>query len=84
MNKIRKAILFYQQIEGMDLAWIDILERELMESTKSRIEKSNLDLHVLARLIKLAMNEDRSEIDKVLNEKLHDQDLVIGIMRDLG
>ena len=84
MNKIRKAILFYQQIEGMDLAWIDILERELSESTKEGIERSNLDFHVLARLIKLAMHEDRSEIDKVLNEKLHDQDLVIGIMRNLG
>ena len=84
MNKIRRAILFYQQIEGMDLSWIDVLERELTESTKSRIERSNLDLHVLARLIKLTMNEDRNEIDQVLNAKLHDQDLVIGIMRDLG
>lgn len=84
MNKIRKAILFYQQIEGMDLAWIDVLERELKESTKSRIEKSNLDLHVLARLIKLAMNEDKNKIDQVLNGKLRDQNLVIGIMRDLG
>lgn len=83
MNKIRKAILFYQQIEGMDLAWIDTLERELTESTKEWIEKSNLNIHALARLIKLAMN-DRNKIDQVLNEKLHDQNLVIGIMRDLG
>lgn len=68
------------------MAWIDVLERELTESTKEWIERSNLNLHlhVLARLIKLAMNEaeDRSEI--VLNEKLHDQNLVLRIMRNLG
>ena len=74
----------------MDLVWIDVLERELRKTTKEDIERGNLDLHVLARLIRItiveARNEagKRSEIDQILNEKLHDQNLVIGIMRDLG
>lgn len=57
-----------------------MLERELTESKKEWIERSNLNLHILARLIKLVMNEaeDRSEI--VLNEKLHDQNLVLRIV----
>ena len=79
MNKIKHAIQFNVKTVGTSLGWIGIFDDYLSDDTKKRIENSNIELVVLARIIVLTMNEvnDYSQLDKVFNSKINDQSLVI-------
>ena len=82
MNKIRHAIQFNQGDPlYMQIAWISILELVLTQKTKDYVEHGSLNLLILAAVIKDTMSECKSndEIDGVLWNKLHDQDLIIGL-----
>lgn len=83
MEKIARCINSNKNIIGMKLEWIDLLNDALSAETKAYISKGNLDLDILAELIKQTMEStkgDDSLIDEVLWDKLHDQNLVIGLM----
>ncbi len=86
MNKIRLAIMSYQfHPFDMKLEWIDVMNMTLLQRTKDYIDKGNLDLRILAVLIKETLVEAdiEDEIDRVLWNKLHDKDLVIKLMGEI-
>lgn len=68
----------------MQLGWIDLMVRYLSKRTEDYIEHGSLDLKILAVLIKQSVNEASSEsdIDGLLWDKLHDQQLVIRLMEE--
>ncbi len=70
---------------NMELRYIPIMNSALSKNTKDYIEHGNLDLRILAILIRDTMSEAKSEeqIDKILWDKLHDQDLVIRLMGEI-
>ena len=83
MSKIRHAIQFNQFPPfNMQLSWIDLMDRSLSDQTKKYVEKGTLDLRILAVIIRDTIQESDSEaqIDKLLWDKLHDQDLVISLI----
>ena len=84
MNKIRCAIISYQYILDMNLAWIDVLDRALTDETKEFIEGSTLNLEIIAQFIKEAMCESscKSDIDNLLMKKMKDQEMVISLMKE--
>ncbi len=85
-KKIRQAIQFNQgKPLSMQLGWIDLMDRCLSQRTQDYIEHGTLELKVLAVLIKQSINEasSESEIDGLLWNKLHDQQLVIHLMKEL-
>ena len=61
MRKITQAILYNRKTVGTDLRWVKILDHTLSERTKESIEKSKIDLCVLASVIKITMNEVKSK-----------------------
>lgn len=86
MNKIRLSIQFNQGYPYyMKLEWIELMNMALLQRTKDYVEKGNLDLRILAVLIKETMLEAKNvnEIDGVLWNKLHDSDLVIKLMGEI-
>ena len=84
-NKIFMAINSYKLIEGINPGKIEYLNRVLSEETKQRIERGNLHLHILAVILKSAMDEGKcdEEIDEIVNKKLNDRDLVIYLAQHL-
>ncbi len=78
MNKIRKVIHSYGQVESVQ--WVDYLEKNLSKETQNRIEQGNLHLHILEKLFEMVIHEDN--IDKALNEKLDDWNLIVGLKRE--
>lgn len=81
MDKIRLAFNSYHIIEEMDLNWIDLLAKNLREETINHINNSNLDLHVIALLIKQTLfeAENKDEIDRILWTKLNDWNLIVSL-----
>lgn len=70
-----------------NLQWVALLDKYLSQKTKIYIESGNLDLRVLASLIKDSIIEADAyydRIDEILWGKLHDQDLVIEVMHEMG
>ena len=69
----------------MDLRYLSIMEENLTDTTKEYIERGNLDLRILAVLIRdtLSEAESKERIDKLLWDKLHDQDLVVKLMGEI-
>ena len=83
MSKVRLAIQFNQMPPyDMQLGWIDLMDRALTQKTKDYIEHGSFDLRILAVLIKQSILEAKSEeqIDGLLWSKLHDTNLVTGLM----
>lgn len=70
---------------NMDLRYLSIMEENLTDTTKEYIERGNLDLRILAVLIRdtLSEAESKERIDKLLWDKLHDQDLVVKLMGEI-
>ena len=70
---------------NMDLRYLSIMEENLTDTTKEYIERGNLDLRILAVLIRdtLSEVESKERIDKLLWDKLHNQDLVIKLMGEI-
>ena len=86
MDKIRHAIQFHQmQPFDMRLGWIDLMDKALTQKTKDYVEHGNLDLRILAVLIKQSIAEADSEeqIDGLLWDKLHDQNMVTELMGEM-
>ncbi len=70
----------------MKLEWINLMERALTRTTDDYIENGNLDLRILAVLIRQSIVEADSDaqIDSLLWNKLHDWNLVVGLKAELG
>lgn len=86
-NKIKHAIQFNQGAPFyMELEWIEVLEHALTVETKVYIEKGNIDLRILADVIKQTMSEkqDEKQINGILWDKLHDWNLVVGLKKKYG
>ncbi len=79
---IRRAINSYKTIENMNIGWYDLLEESLSTETKNIVDSSGINLHVLAVIIKQTMQEaeDKADIDRIFNEKLHNQDLIFNLI----
>lgn len=85
MNKIRRVFNSYYIIEEMDLNWLDLLDKNLKKETKEYVENCNLDLHVLALLIKITMLKagvNKDVIDGILRTNLNDCNLVASLMKN--
>ena len=78
-DRIFHAIRFNQVTMGLDLAWIEELNECLSDETKRYIDNGNYDLRILAEVIKETFDEIdcKSDIEKILNNKLHDQNLML-------
>ena len=86
MTKLQQAIKSHMfPPYNMDLRYLSIMEENLTDTTKEYIERGNLDLRILAVLIRdtLSEAESKERIDKLLWDKLHDQDLVIKLMGEI-
>lgn len=86
MNMIRMAINSYKIIEKLNIGWYEVLDNYLSEDTKRMVDNSRMNLHVLAVLIKLTMQEIKTEqeIDQVFNRLFHDQNLVLNLLSECG
>lgn len=84
MNKIRHAIQFNQGAPlYMKLEWIEVLDHALSDETKVYIEKGNMNLRILADVIRQTMLEkqDERQINEILWDKLHDWNLVVKLKK---
>ena len=81
---LRRAVLSAQAYDELDIdiGVYDLLEKTLSRRTKDMIDKSGINLHVLAAIIDQTLAECKSEdeIDLIFNEKFHNQGLVVGLM----
>lgn len=66
----------------LNLSDLPLVESNLLPETIHHIEKSNLYLVVFADIIRqvLAERQSDNEIDSLFNKKVHDQNLVIGLI----
>ena len=86
MTRLQRAIKDYQFPPfDMEMRYLSLMEEVLSSITKEYIECGNLDYRILAMLIKYTLleAEDKTQIDRILWEKLHNQDIVIDLMRQL-
>ena len=89
-RRIETAIRFNQCSPVFaKLTWLPILERSLQPRTVEYLDdpEANLDFKVLSEVARQSIDEahgNESEIDDLLWNKLHDWNLVVGLMQKFG
>ncbi len=77
MTKIRKVILFYGQIDGIEPHYMDVLERSLSPATLEKIKKSNISPLILGKVLKLVKDQNCKKMDYNLNMKSGNKALIV-------